>query len=365
MKAHTALDRAGIEQVRAAVAPVRSRGPLSDALCSILSRPGPRPNPSQSIGHLPEAAREALASSGSVIEDEDLQLSLFLLYGSAYGSLRWIDASWEWHPDLIATRGLLEQAFEAHMRSAVSVEEVPQASREAVAAWLFTATAPGPGPSLARFVAKRASLEQAREFLIQRSIYTLREADPHSWAIPRLTGRSKAALVEIQSDEYGGGDPARVHAAIFARTMRGAGLDDRYGAYVDDVPALTLASQNMMSMFGLNRRLRGAIVGHLAAFEMTSSLPNRLYGDGFRRLGFGPEVTAYFDEHVEADAVHEQIAARDLAGALAEDEPALLDDILFGALACLRMDTWVGDRLLDAWQDGRTTLRRARTPGGE
>ena len=40
-----------------------------------------------------------------------------------------------------------------------------------------------------------------------------------------------------------------------------------------------------MSLFGLHRRLRGALVGHLAAFEMTSSIPNRRYGDGLRRLG--------------------------------------------------------------------------------
>ena len=56
--------------------------------------------------------------------------------------------------------------------------------------------------------------------LMQRSAYTLREADPHSWAIPRLEGRAKAALVEIQSDEYGGGRPQRVHAELFARAMR-------------------------------------------------------------------------------------------------------------------------------------------------
>ncbi|SDE39868.1 iron-containing redox enzyme family protein [Glycomyces harbinensis] len=336
---------------------VRPRGPLSASLCALLHRRCPPPEAPQRTGHLLDAAKKALAATGNVVEDDDLQLSLFLLYGLMYGSLPWLDASWEWHPDLIATRALLERAFEAQMRSAATAEDPPRADREAVAAWLFAATAPTPGPDLARFVARSASRDQAREFLIQRSIYTLREADPHSWAIPRLTGRSKAALIEIQSDEYGGGDSERMHAAIFARTMRGAELDDRYGAYVDDVPAITLASQNLMSMFGLNRRLLGATVGHLAALEMTSSLPNRLYGDGFRRLGFGVDVTAYFDEHVEADAVHEQIAGRDLAGALAQDEPALLEDILFGAVAGLRMDGWVGDRLLHAWQEGRTSLR--------
>lgn len=234
---------------------------------------------------------------------------------------------------------------------------MPEPSASAVAELLFALTAPEPGPSLSRFVAKSATLEQLREFLIHRTIYTLREADPHSWAIPRLTGRAKAALVEIQSDEYGGGDPDRVHATMFARTVRGIGLDDTYGAYLDDVPAVTLASHNLMSLFGLHARLRGAIVGHLAAFEMTSSIPNRMYGDGFRRLGFGDAVTAYFDEHVEADAVHEQIAAHDLAGALAEDDPALLPDIVFGAAACLAYDARVGDHILAAWQDGRSSLR--------
>ena len=62
---------------------------------------------------------------------------------------------------------------------------------------------------------------QARELLnVLRSIYTLREADPHSWAIPRLTGRAKTALVEIQNDEYGNGDGSQMHAELFRRTAR-------------------------------------------------------------------------------------------------------------------------------------------------
>src|SRR5690606_26750716 len=111
----------------------------------------------------------------------------------------------------------------------------------------------------------RATEEQFLEFMMHRSIYQLREADPHSWAIPRHTGRPKAALVELQADEYGSERPDRVHAAMFAQAMRGTGLSDAYGAYVNDAPALTLASHNLMSMFGLNGRLLGAIVGHLAA----------------------------------------------------------------------------------------------------
>ena len=139
--------------------------------------------------------------------------------------------------------------------------------------------------------------------------------------------------------------------------MRGLGLDDSYGSYVDLVPAHTLASVNMMSMFGLQRRLRGAIVGHLAAFEMTSSWPCRKYGNGLRRLGFGQDATFYYDEHVEADSVHEQIAGRDLAGALAESEPDLRDDVLWGGAAYLAVEGLAGAQMLQAWQAGRTSLR--------
>jgi hypothetical protein len=343
------------------VAGLTPRGPVSAVLLELLAHADPAfPVPEDLLAE----TRAAIDETDDVAADDDLQLALFLLYACAYGSLDWIDARWEWHPELLRVRSEIERAFEQALREHVVVPPLPPADAEAIAAALFALTAPTPGPSLARFVAKHATLEQAREFLISRSIYTLREADPHSWAIPRLSGRAKVALVEIQSDEYGAGRPERMHAEIFARTMRGVALDSSYGAYLDVVGAEVLAGQNAMSMFGLNRRLLGAIVGHLAAFEMTSSLPNRMYGDGFRRLGFGEEVTDYFDEHVEADAVHEQIAARDLAGSLGEDRPEFIADVFFGAAACLALDDRAAIGIRTAFEEGRSALRDPRGPGG-
>ncbi|MDN3309419.1 iron-containing redox enzyme family protein [Microbacterium oryzae] len=333
--------------------PFAARGPLSDAVLRRLT--GPAGGEGAAHGEL---ARRAVAGAADVIRDDDVQLALFALYASSYGSIDAFDPDLEWDPELIATRRILEERFEHELRMAVPAPDLPDPTADAVSRSLFALTGADSGPSLSRYMAKKATLDQAREFFIQRTVYTLREADPHSWAIPRLQGRPKAALVEIQADEYGGGRPDRVHAEIFAAALRGAGLDDTYGTYIDDIPAITLASHNMMSMFGLNRRLVGAIVGHLAAFEMTSSIPSRMYADGLRRLGFGDDVTDYFDEHVEADAVHEQIAGRDLAGALAEDRPDLLPDVMFGAAACLTVDGWVGRHILDAWTHGQSSLRK-------
>jgi hypothetical protein len=171
-----------------------------------------------------------------------------------------------------------------------------------------------------------------------------------------LTGTPKAALVEIQSDEYGGGHADRMHASLFARSMRAVGLDDTYGAYLSRLPGATLATVNLVSLFGLHRRWRGALVGHLAAFEMTSSQPARRYANGLRRLGFDTEATLFFDEHVEADSVHEQIAAHDLAGGLARDEPSLTADILFGARALLYLEGLWAHHLLAHWRAGTSSL---------
>jgi hypothetical protein len=211
---------------------------------------------------------------------------------------------------------------------------------------------------MSKILERRATVGQWREFLVHRGTYQLKEADPYAFAIPRVGGRAKVALAEIEADEFGGGRPERMHAALFAQTMREFGLDATIGSTVDHVPAITLAHSNAMSLFGLHRRLRGAAVGHLAALEMTSAVPNRRYANGLRRLGFGEAAWDYFDEHVEADAVHEQIAAHDLAGGLVDAEPELAPVLLFGARVALALDALVSGHMLACWQGGRSSLRR-------
>ncbi|WP_432482491.1 iron-containing redox enzyme family protein [Kineococcus esterisolvens] len=325
-----------------------ARGELSAALLRFLrAEPG-----APSAVQLRALAARA-AGAADVLRDEDVQLSLALLYELHYRGVEGVDDRLEWDLGLLGVREELEGPFEAAVRELAEVPDVPA---QDVAETLFAMAADDDGPGVSAFLQRRASLEQVREFLVHRSIYHLKEADPHTWAVPRLAGGPKAALVEVQSDEYGGGRPERMHSALFARTMRAAGLDDTYGRYLPSVPASTLVGTNAMSLFGLHRRLRGAIVGHLAVFEMTSSLPNKAYGNGFRRLGFDADATWFFDEHVQADAVHEQIAGRDLAGALARREPGLTADVLLGAAACLALDAIAGEHQLACWEQGRSSL---------
>ena len=343
------------------------RGPVSAALLAVLAT-APDDAPDGAVAPVRDAVAAALAEPGlAILHDDDLQLALTVLYELHYRGVEGVDDAWEWEPSLLAVRQTLERPFEEAVRERAGRPTCEATDAAAVAQHLFDLAAADDGPSLSRYVAKKADAEQVRELLALKSLYQLKEADPHTWAVPRLSGVPKAALVEIQADEYGGGRPDRMHAELFARAMRGVGLDDTYGRYVDAVPTVVLVALNTMSLFGLHRRLRGAIVGHLAAFEMTSSVPSRLYGNGFRRLGHDEDTTWYFDEHVEADAVHEQIAARDLAGRFVEQEPGLRDDVVLGAAACLAVEGDVAAVALGRWQAGESALRvplDAPSPGG-
>jgi hypothetical protein len=322
---------------------------------ALIERLSESPDPSDSTG-----LGIAASAPADPLTDDDFQLALTLCYELHYRGLPGVDERWEWNPGLLALRAAMESRFEAALREAVPV---PTPSGGDIDEELRAIAAGDGAPSLSMQLLREGTRHQYLEFLVHRSIYQLKEADPHSWAIPRFSGRPKAALVEIQSDEYGGGRPERIHAALFAKTLSGLGLDDRYGAYVDHVPAITLATVNLMSLFGLHRRLRGSIVGHLALFEMTSSIPNRRYGDGLRRLGIDdPDVLDFFDEHVEADAVHESVAAVDLAGGLAAAEPELAGDILFGALALDHVEGRWAAQLLRAWSAGESSLRLPLAP---
>ena len=192
--------------------------------------------------------------------------------------------------------------------------------------------------------------------VIHRSIYQRKEADPHTWAIPRVRDRAKSALVQLQADEYGRGQPGRSHAELFATTMAVLELDPSPGAYIDQVPGVTLATDNLISFFGLHRRWRGALVGHLAAFEMTSVVPMSRYASAIRRIAVSEKGAEFYDVHVEADVAHAELAATDLLMGLTESDPDAARDILFGVAALLLVERHFANHLLDSWALGASSL---------
>jgi hypothetical protein len=326
------------------------RGDLGDALAEDLT------GGTEVSRHTLDLAGR-VATTADPLHDDDLQLSLAVAYELHYRGFDDVADDWEWAPGLLQLRALLERSHLAALRRLAGT---PGPTGEPIDRQLTALIAADDGPSLSSYMAKRGSLEQWREYLTLRSVYHLKEGDPHTFAVPRLSGRPKAAMVEIQADEYGGGSAERMHSELFAGMMRDLGLDAGYGALWNDAPAVAFTSVNTMSLFGLHRRWRGAALGHLACVEMTSSEPSRRYSAGLRRLGFDERTTVFYDEHVEADAVHEQIASVDMCGSLVAAEPELAGDVLFGAACSLAMDGLAADHLLGAWEADRSALRGER-----
>jgi Iron-containing redox enzyme len=332
------------------------RGPISGAVLDALS--------GRAALDVPDVVARVDASQGDVILDDDLQLALWVMYELHYGGLDGVADTWEWSPDLLRVRAAVEARFEACLRERTAADVATAlAAPGDVATRIFAQAEASDGPPLTRFLQREATAEQFREVLVHRSIYQLKEGDPHTFVVPRVHGSAKVALVELQFDEYGAGRPDRQHATLYAEGMEECGLDRAVGAYVDAVPACTLALNNAGSLLCLHRRLRGAAVGHLAAIEVTSSLPCRKLVQGLRRLDLSPAMTEYFDEHVEADAVHEQVATRDICAALVEQEPGLAEDVSFGVAVSLLMDELLAEHVLGCFRQGRSSLR-AKTLAG-
>lgn len=325
------------------------RGPFSEALIAYLSGQG----------------RHVLTvtDGGPGWEqwtDDDLQLSLYCCYELHYRGFAGVDAEMEWDLSVLSLRQALEARFLAELHAAVGAPRAhtPAAVEDHLLSLATTAT----GPSLSAYVADRATIDQLREFCIHRSAYQLKEADPHSWGLPRLFGAAKAAMVEIQADEYGNGVQGDMHAELFAQTLRCLDLDDTYGTYLDRLPAVTLATTNLVSMLGLHRRWRGALVGHLALFEMTSVGPMGRYATALERLGAPGAARRFYDVHVEIDDHHRVVALETMVRQLLVAEPDLGADVVFGADALTFVEGRFAAHLLHSWGAARSSLRWEKAP---
>ncbi|MFD4638125.1 iron-containing redox enzyme family protein [Lentzea sp. NPDC058436] len=312
------------------------RGPLSEQVVAALSgAPDGRP--------VPFTAADPYG--------EDLTIALHTLYELHYGGFDGVDPAWEWDPELLRLRAQAERVFLAALRSDVDGGDNLDGTLDA----LLVEHVPGSGVS--HHLRDNGTWEQMCEYFAHRSVYHHKEADPHAWVIPRLRGRAKAALVAVEFDEYGGGRADRMHSRLFVDLLEGAGMSSDHLRYLDDVPAPAIAIVNMMSLFGLHRSLRGALVGHFAAAEITTGPSAQRMVQALTRMDADPRCVEFFTEHIEADAVHEQIMRHDVIGSLLEQEPTLRDDVVFGVQATNLLESRLADHLLAAWSADESSLR--------
>jgi Iron-containing redox enzyme len=322
-----------------------AHGPLSMAVRCALTGP-------QSGDHL---VRISTSVHDSDPYGLDLQLALCMCYELHYRGFAGVDPTWEWNPALLHLRAELERAFLAGVRSDVGPIEPARTSAEEMEA-VSVEPVDGAGPSY--YLRDTGTWQQMREYFVHRSLYHLKEGDPHAWAIPRLIGGAKAAFVAVEFDEYGAGQGPRLHQQLFADLLAAADLDSTYLGYLDGVGAEALAVVNLMSLFGLHRWLRGAAIGHFASTEITSPPGSRRMVQALQRMDAPRQCIAFYREHVEADAVHEQVVRLNVVGDLVSREPQLDRDVVFGMRAHAVVENRLADTIMACWNQDRTSLRR-------
>lgn len=228
------------------------RGHMSSALVAALRNP-PAPRPALLVSG---GARE-------VFLDDDLQLSLWICYELRMHGFDDVDPGWEDNASLTQFHTALEARWEEALRTLSETTQPASLSDEGLA-------------------------ELRRH---------------HAFWHPRREMRS--VLRDIQGDAYGTRSE-RTHSVLFAVTLR-----DVDPAGVDEMPALTLALVNALSLFGLHQRLVGCLVGFLTAVDTIGGdpfaqlLPVQCPPDDIR-LGFTVchELHARLTQHV-----HESLLA--------------------------------------------------------
>jgi Iron-containing redox enzyme len=336
-----------VSQLRTTIEPQlpTARGPLSMAVRRSLTESAPR----DYLNRI----------DGSVLDSDpyglDLQLALYMCYELHYRGFHGVDPAWEWNPGLLHLRGQMERTFLSALRREVGPID-PGDTAEAEMDRLAIESGDGTGPSY--WLRDHGTWEQMREYFVHRSLYHLKEGDPHAWAIPRLVGQAKASFVAIEYDEYGAGHGANIHQQLFADLLTAAGLDATYLAYLDIISAESLAVVNVMSLFGLHRQFRGSAIGHFASTEITSPPGSRRFVEALQRLAAPPACIAFYREHVEADAVHEQVVRIDVVGNLVAREPHLDRDVVFGIRAHAAVEDRLADAIMASWEAGKSSLRR-------
>ena len=313
-----------------------ARGPLSTEVLALLRGATPRP-----------------VDVGSADPyGDDLQLALYCCYELHYRGFAGVRDDLEWDPAVLALRREAEQVFEAALRSDVRGGDDVTAEVESLLVEPIDAV------GVSHHLKRQGEMWQLREYVVHRSTYHLKEGDPQAWVIPRLEGEAKAALVSVEHDEYGAGRAERMHSRLFADMMAELDLSTDYGAYLGDVPAPTLAEVNLMSLCGLHRRLRGALVGQFAVVELTSSPGSDRLVRAAERLGAGPATVGFYREHVEADAVHEQIVRRGILAPMLAADPGLAADVVLGIQATNLLVDRLSEHILHDWTKNHSSLRR-------
>jgi hypothetical protein len=263
---------------------------------------------------------------------------------------------------LAAVRLELEQAFETQLSRVASLPEAPPASVAEMNGWLTDLALHRDlfgGPSMGTFYRERATLDQLREVVAQRSLFFLKEPDPWTMVIPSLRGKAKAGLIDLILDEYGWGRHDQMHSTVYAGLMGKLGLSSDYDHYFEQTSWQLLAGLNYQAMLARHRRLCRRMYGYIYLVEADSPGSMRNYLAAYARVGIDdPDVLLFYQLHIDADQGHADVALNEVVLPVLQSEPGAASEIARGVVEGRYLHSLFSGHLHDCFSAARSSLRK-------
>lgn len=238
-----------------------------------------------------------------------------------------------------------EAEFLEAVRRAVAplTRNIPSGADEFIA-WYegLEHTGPGQGDPLFPWLARQATYEQMKWFLLQEVAGEAGFEDLLAVTQVKISERAKLEMARNYWDEMGRGAAKGMHGPMLARLAE-------YFEIAPDVKNVvpeSLALGNCMIGMASHRRYAYHSIGALGIIEMTAPGRAKQVDLGLRRLGIPAKKRHYFALHAVLDVKHSAAWNKEVLRPLVAEDPRRAQAIGEGAL----MRLWHGARCFDRYR---------------
>lgn len=181
-------------------------------------------------------------------------------------------------------------------------------------------------------LAMRATRAQLEGFFRSDTALNVRFFDLIVMAMIGSPPETRQELASNFWDEAGRGDPQLSHVQLFRHLLADVGIAPSGDDFASQLTWQGLRGYNLFMLCGLNRQHYFKLLGVMAATELLDPPQYRKLIVGCRRLGLGPSITRYYDEHVTVDDVHGEGWLDNVIRPLTQREPRAMSAVWAGCM---------------------------------